>query len=77
MSQAEIFEGFQKYVWGDDEEADELYDKYEDAREAASIMGAKPTGTVKPNDAGAEWLFPDGSTVWILNDGSGTASNLP
>jgi len=70
MSQAEIFQDFMHAVWDDaikDENDNAKYDEYKDARSVAEAMGAKVVARV---DDWNDWLFPDGSTVEISNDGS-------
>jgi hypothetical protein len=77
MNQTDIFDGFMKGVWGDDEA--EMYDDARDAGETASVMGAKPTGSHASRDGRDwnEWLFPDGSTVWIESNGSAIERERP
>ncbi len=77
MTQSEILEGLMRAQWVGllDDEPDVV--DTDDARDIASVMGAKPCGQPQGTESGVEWLFPDGSTVFILNDGSGTASVLP
>jgi len=65
-TQADIFRRFLNHVW----EGGPDYDLYSDAREVAQAMGAKKTGQGTAQDW-SEYLFPDGSTAEILNDGSG------
>jgi len=70
MTQAEIFHDFMRAVWDDaikDENDNAKYDEYKDGRSVAETMGAKVVARV---DDWNDWLFPDGSTVEISNDGS-------
>jgi hypothetical protein len=90
MTQAKIFENYMRAVWNGvndltDDENSELYNEHNNACEVAGIMGAKPTSP-QVNDAGiadkgTNWLFPDGSTTWIITDkagtGVGTTNNQP
>ena len=69
ITQAEIFRDFMRAVWDDaikDENGNSKYE-YRDARSVAQTMGAKVVARV---DDWNDWLFPDGSFVEILNDGS-------
>jgi hypothetical protein len=69
ITQAEIFRDFMRAVWDNaikDENGNAKYE-YRDARSVAQTMGAKVVARV--NDWN-DWLFPDGSIVEILNDGS-------
>jgi len=50
-----------------DENGNTKYNEYSDARSVAQTMGAKVVARV---DDWNDWLFPDGSIVEILNDGS-------
>ena len=70
ITQAEIFYDFMRAVWDNaikDESGSTKYNEYSDARSVAQTMGAKVVARV---DDWNDWLFPDGSTVEILNDGS-------
>jgi hypothetical protein len=70
ITQAEIFHDFMRAVWDNaikDENGNTKYNEYSDARSVAQAMGAKVVARV---DDWNDWLFPDGSTVEILNDGS-------
>jgi hypothetical protein len=69
ITQAEIFRDFMRAVWDNaikDENGNTKYE-YSDARSVAQAMGAKVVARV---DDWNDWLFPDGSIVEILNDGS-------
>ena len=61
MTQAEIFHA----LW--DDAIKDKNDEYKNARSLAETMGAKVVARV---DHWNDWLFPDGSIVEILNDGS-------
>lgn len=81
MTQADLFDATMRAVWDNnmrDSDDNDLYDKLTDARDVASIFGAKPTNARSAAwDGGAtEWLFPDGSTIWIIGGGNGLASNM-
>ena len=70
ITQAEIFQDFMRAVWDNaikDESGNTKYNEYSDARAVAQAMGAKVVARV---DDWNDWLFPDGSIVEILNDGS-------
>jgi hypothetical protein len=70
ITQAEIFHDFMHAVWEDainDESGNPKYNEYSDARSVAETMGAKVVARV---DDWNNWLFPDGSTAEISNDGS-------
>jgi hypothetical protein len=70
ITQAEIFHDFMRAVWENaikDESGNTKYNEYSDARSVAQTMGAKVVARV---DDWNDWLFPDGSIVEILNDGS-------
>jgi hypothetical protein len=71
LTQADIFYDFMRAVREDaikDENGNTKYNEYSDARSVAETMGAKVVARV---DDWNNWLFPDGSTIEILNDGSG------
>ena len=77
MTQAEIFHDFIRAVSKHDikdEKGVPLYDKYRNVREVAQTMGAKQVARIDDRD---QWLFPDGSTAEISNNGSGTGQALP
>ena len=70
ITQAEIFQDFMRAVWDNaikDDNGNTKYNEYSDARSIAQAMGAKVVARV---DDWNDWLFPDGSIVEILNDGS-------
>jgi len=70
ITQAEIFHDFMRAVWENaikDENGNTKYNEYSDARSVAETMGAKVVARV---DDWNNWLFPDGSTVEISDDGS-------
>jgi hypothetical protein len=70
MTQSDIFQAFMKAAWGDGEDIPP--GTFADAFEVATTLGAKPNGPKKKNN-GREWLFPDGSVVYIIErDGHGT-----
>ena len=77
ITQAEIFHDFMRAVWDNaikDENGNTKYNEYSDARSVAQAIGAKVVARV---DDWNDWLFPDGSTVEILNDGSDINKALP
>ena len=70
ITQAEIFHDFMRAVWEDaikDENGNTKCNEYSDARSVAETMGAKVVARI---DDWTDWLFPDGSTAEISNDGS-------
>src|SRR5215469_8340348 len=76
-TQADLFRRFQVHIWND-EWPDPDGCIWEDARKTLEVLNAKPTGDTKPHDPKAnppliwvEYLFPDGSLVEALSDGSG------
>ena len=77
MTQAEIFEAFMRGTWENvlrDNTGKDMYDIEDNANIIAGYMGAKQ---VNVSGDWCEQLFPDGSTVWIMVDGSGTTNALP
>lgn len=68
MTQANVLQYFMPKVW-DSVPGEDLYDKYSDARVVATILAATTTATKR--DEWEEWLFPDGSLIWINDTGSG------
>lgn len=73
MTQADIFEAEMGNIW--DEDPDNLYDEWYNANDRAKLHQASQTGNF--NNNWYEWEFGDGSKTWILEDGSGTSTNLP
>lgn len=74
-TQSDLFQNFQQAVWDDnihDADGNNLYDNYENAIQTASIFNAKQTNTSQDGEW-SEFLFPDGSTCWIANNGAGTS----
>jgi hypothetical protein len=77
ITQAEIFYDFMRAVREGaikDENGNTKYNEYSDARSVVETMGAKVVARV---DDWNDWLFPDRSTVEILNDGSGVNKAPP
>lgn len=67
-TQATIFDAFMCATWEQGDGAPD-YDIFYDAVMVASAMGARP-GPIRESPAGrgADWLFPDGSSAFIIQD---------
>jgi hypothetical protein len=68
---------FMRGTWDNvlrDNAGKDMYDVENNANVVAGYMGAKQ---VNVSDNWCEQLFPDGSTTWVMVDGSGTTNALP